>query len=281
MAKKYKEIWKHQEVSDNCRTKYPLLMVHGVFFRDWENFNYWGRIPSLLIQNGATIFYGNQQSADTIEQSAKDISLRIKEILAETGAEKVNIIAHSKGGLDSRYAISVLGMAPYVASLTTINTPHQGCKYAEYFLNKFSKRKQKFVAYFYNRAFKKHGDPNPDFIGGVSALSYEKCQELNKIMLDMPGIFYQSVGSKINRAIGGQFPLFLTYNIVKHFDGENDGLVGRHSYKWGERSQFLETKHWRGISHGDMIDLNRKDLKSFDVRGFYLKLVSELKEKGL
>lgn len=29
-----------------CRTKYPILLVHGVFFRDFEHLNYWGRIPA-------------------------------------------------------------------------------------------------------------------------------------------------------------------------------------------------------------------------------------------
>ena len=56
------------------------------------------------------------------------------QVLAETGAEKVNIIAHSKGGLDSRYAISCLGMDKYVATLTTINTPHYGCDMVDYLL---------------------------------------------------------------------------------------------------------------------------------------------------
>ena len=28
-----------------CSTRYPLLMVHGVGFRDFHYFNYWGRIP--------------------------------------------------------------------------------------------------------------------------------------------------------------------------------------------------------------------------------------------
>ncbi len=36
-----------------CETKYPLLLVHGVFFRDFRFFNYWGRIPFSLKQNGA------------------------------------------------------------------------------------------------------------------------------------------------------------------------------------------------------------------------------------
>jgi triacylglycerol lipase len=25
-----------------CQTKYPLLLVHGVFFRDFRYLNYWG-----------------------------------------------------------------------------------------------------------------------------------------------------------------------------------------------------------------------------------------------
>ena len=24
-----------------CKTKYPILLVHGVFFRDYKYFNYW------------------------------------------------------------------------------------------------------------------------------------------------------------------------------------------------------------------------------------------------
>lgn len=46
-----------------CETKYPLLLVHGVFFRDSRYFNYWGRIPHELKQNGATVYYGEQPSA--------------------------------------------------------------------------------------------------------------------------------------------------------------------------------------------------------------------------
>ena len=87
-------------------------MVHGVFFRDFRNLNYWGRIPAALEANGATIFYGTHQSAASVADSGREIADRIQQILKETGCGKVNIIAHSKGGLDSRYAISKLGMAP-------------------------------------------------------------------------------------------------------------------------------------------------------------------------
>ena len=33
-------------------------------------------------------------------------------------------------------------------------------------------------------------------------------------------------------------------------------------------------------SHGDMIDLNRENIRGFDVREFYVQLVSDLREKG-
>ena len=57
-----------------CMTKYPIVFVHGVFFRDAERFNYWGRIPNELKKNGAVIYYGNQQSALGVVDSAKEIS---------------------------------------------------------------------------------------------------------------------------------------------------------------------------------------------------------------
>lgn len=122
--------------SEICKTRYPILLVHGVFFRDVKLLNYWGRIPSELIKNGAEVYYGQQESAASVADCAKQLVEKIEKIVAETGCEKVNIIAHSKGGLDSRYALRILGASKYVASLTTINTPHRGCVFAEYLLEK-------------------------------------------------------------------------------------------------------------------------------------------------
>lgn len=222
-----------------CDTKYPIFMVHGVFFRDFRYFNYWGRIPKELKRHGARIYYGNHQSAASVADSGRELSERIMEVLKETGASKVNVIAHSKGGLDTRYAISRLGMSQYVASLTTINTPHRGCEFADYLL------------------------------------------DLNEEVVDQPNVYYQSVGSKLNVASGGRFPLNFSYELVKYFDGSNDGLVSESSFPWGEDYHFLTVDGKRGISHGDMIDLNRENIQGFDVREFYVELVHGLKEKGL
>ena len=268
-----------------CKTKYPILMVHGVFFRDSEHLNYWGRIPAELIKNGATIYYGGQESAGDVPTCALQLKSSIVRCLEETGAEKVNIIAHSKGGLDSRYCISMLGMAPYVASLTTINTPHHGCEFAEYLMNKAPENLRNTVAAAYNKGAKLAGDNNPDFIKAVTDLTRAGVERLNKQMEPMASqfdnIYTQSFGSKLNHATSGKFPLNMSYHFVKHFDGYNDGLVGEDSFQWGSDYHFLTNKGLRGISHADMIDLNRENIDGFDIREFYVGVVQGLKARGL
>ena len=277
------EKWELDEVraeNEACKTKYPILLVHGVFFRDFRYLNYWGRIPKELKRNGAAVYYGQQQSAASVEDSGRELAARIRAILDETGCEKVNIIAHSKGGLDSRAAIAHAGCAPYVATLTTINTPHRGCIYAEYLLNKVPEAARQKVAAAYNATLKRLGDENPDFLAAVTDLTESACLARNETTPDMPGVLYESVMSYCRKARHGKFPLNATYPVVKHFDGKNDGLVSVDSAKWGTRFTLLEPVGKRGISHGDVVDLNRENIPGFDVREFYVNLAADLKKRG-
>lgn len=266
--------------NQECRTKYPILLVHGVFFRDFRFFNYWGRIPAELKRNGAVLFYGSQQSAASVAECGEELAARIGQIRQETGCDKVNIIAHSKGGLDSRYAISKCGAAPYVASLTTINTPHRGCIFADYLLDKIPDAVCNKVASKYNAALTLLGDSQPDFMKAVRDLTASACAGLNETLPDSPQVYYQSIGSRMNGAFSGRFPLNMSYPMVKHFDGANDGLVSVDSMEWGSRFTCLTVPGGRGISHGDMIDLNRENIDGFDVREFYVNLLHQLKEGG-
>ncbi len=90
-----------------------------------------------------------------------------------------------------------------------------------------------------------------------------------------------SYGSCMSKAGTGAFPLNMSCKLVKKFDGDNDGLEGGSSFKCGEDHKFLRNSYKRGISHEDMIDLNRENIKSFDVREFYVDLVSNLKTTPL
>lgn len=264
-----------------CKTKYPLVLVHGVFFRDSKYINYWGRIPESLKLNGAEVYYGNHQSALSVADSAAELVERIKKILEKTGAEKVNVIAHSKGGLDTRCAIHTLGADKYIASLTTINTPHRGCEFADYLLDKIPVDIQKKVAGGYNFLAKHLGDTSPDFMAAVRDLRASVCSEFDTNTPKPDGILCQSVGSIQKNSTSGRFPLNLSYLMVNNFGGENDGLVTEDSFEWGDKYTLLRTCGERGISHMDIIDLGREDLPDFDVREFYVQLVADLKEKGL
>lgn len=264
--------------SELCKTRYPLLMVHGVGFRDLRYFNYWGRIPAELMRNGAVIYYGNQEALGTVAYNGGDIRERIYQIMKETGAEKVNIIAHSKGGLDARYAISTLNMAPFVASLTTMSTPHRGCRFVDYAC-RLPEGLYRFVAGCFDRTFEKFGDQNPDFYTATHQFSTKSSEKFNKETPDMPGVYYQSYASKMKYP-WSHLLLSIPWCMIRPLEGDNDGLVSTYSAKWGEFRGVFANKRMRGISHGDMIDLKRQDYKGFDVIEAYVQLVAELKEKG-
>ena len=264
--------------SDLCATRYPLLLVHGIGFRDLRYFNYWGRIPRELKRNGAVIYYGNQEALGTIAYNAEDIRKRILQIREETGAEKVNIIAHSKGGLDARCAITTLGMSPYVASLTTMNTPHRGCRFVDYAC-RLPEGFYRFVAGCFDRTFARFGDKAPDFYTATHQFATEASVRFNENTPDMPGVYYQSYTSKMRNPFS-HLLLSIPYCLIRPLEGENDGLVSVESAKWGEFRGVFSNQRLRGISHGDIIDLTRQDYRSFDVLETYVRIVAELKERG-
>ena len=164
--------------------------------------------------------------------------------------------------------------------MTTISTPHRGCEFAEYLLNTLPESQQQAIAGTYNAALRKFGE-TPDFLSAIRDLTASRCQaEFDP--LPMPAnVWTASVGSRLDKAAGGKFPLNFTYHLVKGFDGPNDGLVVETSFRWGQKYTFLTGEGERGISHGDVVDLNRENIPGFDVREFYVGLVSDLRERGL
>ena len=200
------KILKNQSRKDEavCKTRYPILMVHGVFFRDFKYFNYWGGFQRNWKKMERPSTMGIISLRHLLPTALRKFAMRIEEIVRESGCEKVNIIAHSKGGLDCRYAISRLGMDRYVATLTTVNTPHRGCEFADYLLDKIPGGARDKVAEGYNAALRKLGDENPDFISAVTDLTATACKNLNEKIPDAQGVYYQSIGSKAECSIRGQ-----------------------------------------------------------------------------
>ncbi|MEK6368894.1 MAG: triacylglycerol lipase [Burkholderia gladioli] len=116
-------------------TRYPVILVHGLAGTDkFANvLDYWYGIQSDLQSHGAKVYVANLsgfQSDDGPNGRGEQLLAYVKQVLAATGATKVNLIGHSQGGLTSRYVAAV---APQlVASVTTIGTPHRGSEFADF-----------------------------------------------------------------------------------------------------------------------------------------------------
>ena len=171
----------------SCATRYPLVLIHGAGFRDLKWPVYWGRIPRALEQRGAQIRYGLQDCWASTETNAREIVRRIDEILRETGAEKVNLIAHSKGGLEARMAASSLGAGDRIASITTMATPHHGSKTIDRLVGA-PKLLFNMAAFAVNNWIRVVGDKKPDFLAVCRGFTTEHMAAFNWANPDVPGV---------------------------------------------------------------------------------------------
>ena len=255
----------------DCRTRYPLLLIHGLNCRDDWIFPYWGRVADILRARGAAVFLSGQDAWGSVPGNARALLRRGEDILAETGAEKLNLIAHSKGGLEARYLISSLNFAGRAASLTTVCTPHRGSRAAEAWLRR--ERICRAAGGGMERFWRARGDREPDFYAAVSALTPEAMVRFNAQNPDSPLVYYQSWGARLDGP--GWDPMDRVQLWLTKADGPTDGLVSPDSAVWGTYRGTLE-----GVSHQDAVGGRRRKRPGFDAGEFYIRLVQELAELG-
>ncbi len=263
-----------------CHTRYPIVLIHGAGFRDW---GYWGRIPKALEAHGAQVFFGTQDGWATVEENGHVLKRRLEEIIAETGCEKVHLIAHSKGGLDARYAISSLGMAPYVASLSLIATPNHGSKTMD-LLYRLLKWAFRLIGAFVNTWYRLLGDHKPNFCAACFQFTTTWAQAFNRQNPDAPGVLYRSyVG--VMRSFRSDVWMWWLNLVIGWIEGENDGMVAVDSAAWTGFQGPWRGVGGRGVSHMDEVDFRRRPFKSHgaahDIVEDYLNMVAELKDAGL
>lgn len=267
------------------KLKYPILLVHGMGFRDNKYIGYWGRIPNALKEIGCNVYFGHQDSNADIETNGRHLAERINQIVDETGAERVNIIAHSKGGLDSRYAISSLHIGEKVASLTTISTPHHGSRTIDH-LMKLPPFLIKFACFFADCWFRFLGDKKPNTYQTIRSFTTDAAADFNNKNPNCPNVLYQSYAFVMKKPTSDLL-MWLPNLVVKHIEGENDGLLTPASVQWGDFKGVYHGVGNRGISHCDEIDLRRKPLSKTegdgisDIVDFYVEIVQNLMKNGL
>ena len=257
--------------------KYHVILVHGIVAKDSGLF--WGRIPRRLENAGVNVFHGNTDSWGSIASNASFLKDTVDKVLVECNCEKVNIIAHSKGGIDSRYLISSLNYGDKIASLTTISTPHKGSELVDYLFDK-KQVYNPFTKRIVNLVMKLYGDKSPDPYRIVSELTTQGMEKFNSENPDQLGIYYSSYHSVMRNPMD-DLTFSLSNRYLQRVTGDNDGVVSRQSAQWGEKFTLITGKHKNGISHGEIIDIKRRKISGIDIPEIYIGIVAELGERGL
>lgn len=121
-----------------AKTKYPIVFNHGMFGftrlgTPEFGMDYFYRVLPDLAKNGATVYATQVSPLNSTELRGEQLVQQIEEVLAITGAKKVNLIGHSHGGPTTRYAAGI--MPSKVASVTTVAGTNKGSQVADLLLS--------------------------------------------------------------------------------------------------------------------------------------------------
>ena len=111
---------------DYTKTKYPVVLAPGVLgFDKLVGFvDYWYGIPSAMRDGGAKVYPTSASAFNSSEVRGEQLLSQVQNILAISGAQKVNLIGHCHGGFSARYVANILPTK--VASLTMVHSPVKG-----------------------------------------------------------------------------------------------------------------------------------------------------------
>ena len=111
---------------------YPIILVHGFSgFSEAGPVAYFFEVKDDLETLGNDVTSPALPPVSSSAERARVLATVVDAVLARTQKAKVHIIAHSQGGIDARVLVGGMGYGPFVASVTTISTPHFGTAIAE------------------------------------------------------------------------------------------------------------------------------------------------------
>ena len=257
------------------QTKYPIVLAHGIAMREGRIFKVFRRVRKTLCEAGYVVYAANIDGFGSIENNAAQLKTHIQEILQKEHTDKVNIIAHSKGGLDARYMMEQLGMAGAVASLTTLCTPHRGSRMASWIYSR-PRWFTKFLAFWINFWYRIFGDKHPDALTVCRQLQLTTDDESEDLSAP-EGVYCQSYSATMNRGRDDFLMSVPLYFARKWGEESTDGVVTAESAKFAEyRGDCIEDS----LSHTEIMGLSLKKKKRRKIYAFYLSVCRELAERG-
>ena len=237
------------------RPRHPVVLAHGFLGFDeiavgGGRHAYFRGIAAHLAKMGVTVHSPRVPPAASIASRAQ----KLAELIRALPDARVNIVAHSMGGLDARYAISRLGLADKVASLVTVGTPHLGTPLADLGSRAVARIVSVLRRFVDLRAFQD--------------LTTAQMAAFNAAVPDSDGVAYGSVVARSGRVRTN--PLLWATHAYLSRSGPNDGIVPSQSQPWGEVVREIEADHWAQVGWS----------RGFDAPGLYEELLRELRARG-
>ena len=220
-----------------------IVLVHGILgFREKFGVEYFRAVAEHLRAEGFAVLAPELDPTRCVEFRGHQLGDQINDALNRgllDPTEKTHIVAHSMGGLDSRYLLSPVSekrlLAP-VLSLTTISTPHHGSPIADLIDRPLD------LLPFPHLPFSPTGNPLELALSelgisldGLRDLTTAACQAFSIKYTDNPAVTYFSVaGSGRSGFVPTASAFLLFHHYILASTGKfNDGLVTVDSAKWG------------------------------------------------
>jgi len=269
---------------EGCRqtSRHPILLVHG--WTGWSEigpYTYFYGVKEHLETAGFQVYVASLDPYNSIEIRSEQLAEQLEQFLASAHAERINIIAHSQGGLDSRRLISALDYGGRVASLTTISTPHRGTPLLDVALGLMPGLGEQALAGLLDWLGASVVGSESDAIASFEAMTEEYVQRtFNPAHSDDPQVKYISYAGK-TCTLGlscddiCDLEIQWSYHIILSQAGENDGIVPVESAIWGEYRGEIPADHFDEV--GQLAGVTGPN---FNHLAFYLDLAQDLIVEG-
>lgn len=289
--------------SSYAQTKYPIVFAHGLtgFIRvGVESFgvDYWHQILPDLARNGANTWATRTSPFNSNEIRGEQLLQQVEDILAITGAEKVNLIGHSQGAHSIRY---IGGTIPqHVASMTTVAGVNKGSPVADVLLKTEGTGLDTVLTTFLNVfsgaiVWAQGLDPNTfphDSLASAKSLSTLGALDFNtRFPAGIPSTAcgegsYQVKGMQIY-SFTGNTPFTNALDptdiamkagaLIANKAGANDGLVPvcsarfgktiRDDYRWNHLDEVNQVLGLRSVFSADPVDVYRQHANRLKLQG--------------
>ena len=276
--------------SDYTDTRYPIVLVHGMFGFDNILFvDYWYGIPSELEKYGADVYVPQVPALESTVARGEVLLDQVEELAAIHG--KVNIIGHSHGGPTARYVAEV--RPELVASVTSVGSPHTGSDVADVIVNSPGSSLANTLGNTLGSLIDllSDGGYDQDMEASLQSLTSQGSAEFNEIApAAIPttpcgtapsvvnGVHYYSWAgtATYTNALDPDSALLSTTSLA--FDEPNDGLVGQCSAHMGKviRDDYR-------MNHLDEVNqtFGLTSLFETDPKAVYRHHANRLKNQGL